>query len=55
LLAFARQQMLAPRIVNLNECVASMGELLRRALGESITIRVQLEQIPINYTHIPHV
>ncbi len=42
LLAFARQQMLAPRIVNLNECVASMGELLRRALGESITIRVQL-------------
>jgi len=42
LLAFARQQMLAPRIVNLNECVARMGELLRRMLGESITIRMQL-------------
>ncbi len=42
LLAFARQQILAPRIVNLNECVASMGELLRRTLGESITIRMQL-------------
>jgi PAS domain S-box-containing protein len=42
LLAFARQQMLAPRVVNLNECVASMGELLRRTLGESITIRMQL-------------
>jgi signal transduction histidine kinase len=34
--------MLAPRVVNLNECVASMGELLRRTLGESITIRMQL-------------
>ncbi len=42
LLAFARQQMLAPGVVNLNECVASMGELLRRTLGESITIRMQL-------------
>jgi PAS domain S-box-containing protein len=42
LLAFARQQMLAPRHVNLNECVANMGELLRRALGESVTIRMQL-------------
>jgi len=42
LLAFSRQQMLAPRIVNLNECVANMGELLRRTLGESIVIRMQL-------------
>jgi PAS domain S-box-containing protein len=42
LLTFARQQMLAPRILNLNECVASMGELLRRTLGESVTIRTQL-------------
>jgi PAS domain S-box-containing protein len=42
LLAFARQQMLAPRTVNLNESVASMGELLRRTLGEAITIRMQL-------------
>ena len=43
LLAFARQQMLAPRVVNMNECITGMGELLRRALGESITIRMQLE------------
>src|SRR5262249_331108 len=42
LLTFARQQMLAPRIVNLNECIASMGELLRRALGESVAVRMQL-------------
>ena len=42
LLTFARQQMLAPRTVNLNECVASMGELLRRTLGESVTVRMQL-------------
>jgi PAS domain S-box-containing protein len=43
LLAFARQQMLAPRVVNMNECITGMGELLRRALGESITIRMQLD------------
>jgi len=42
LLAFARQQMLAPRIVDVNACVAGMGELLRRALGESITVRTKL-------------
>jgi nitrogen-specific signal transduction histidine kinase/CheY-like chemotaxis protein len=42
LLAFARQQMLAPRVVDVNECVAGMGELLRRALGESISVRMQL-------------
>src|SRR5262249_26476649 len=29
--------------VNMNECITGMGELLRRALGESITIRMQLE------------
>jgi PAS domain S-box-containing protein len=42
LLAFARQQMLAPRVVDVNECVAGMGELLRRTLGQSTSVRMQL-------------
>ncbi len=42
LLAFARQQMLMPRRVDLNDHVAHMGELLRRTLGEGIVVRMQL-------------
>jgi PAS domain S-box-containing protein len=42
LLAFARQQMLMPRRVDLNDHVAHMGELLRRTLGEGIAVRMQL-------------
>ncbi len=36
LLAFSRQSPLSPRVVNLNELVASMSELLRRTLGERV-------------------
>ncbi|HEY5009425.1 MAG TPA: ATP-binding protein [Caulobacteraceae bacterium] len=36
LLAFSRQSPLSPRMVNLNELVASMSELLRRTLGEQV-------------------
>ncbi len=42
LLAFARQQMLMPRRVELNDHVAQMGELLRRTLGAGIAVRMQL-------------
>jgi len=42
LLAFSRQSPLAPRVVNLNELVASMSELLRRTLGEQIALETVL-------------
>ena len=38
LLAFARQQSLQPRSLDLGSCVASMTELLKRTLGESVEI-----------------
>ena len=38
LLAFARKQTLVPEIVDLNQLVLGMTELLRRTLGETITI-----------------
>ena len=62
LLAFARQQTVAPRILDLNETVAGMLTMLRRLIGENInlawrpgknlgTVRIdpsQLDQILIN-------
>nr|WP_227494303.1 hybrid sensor histidine kinase/response regulator [Ramlibacter pallidus] len=44
LLAFARQQPLAPQGVDLNALVQSLRELVRRTAGESITLDVQLEE-----------
>jgi PAS domain S-box-containing protein len=38
LLAFSRKQALAPAVVDINRLVADMSELLRRSLGESISI-----------------
>ncbi|QSQ26008.1 response regulator [Pyxidicoccus parkwayensis] len=38
LLAFARQQPLDPRVINLGRLVRGMDELLRRALGEDIEL-----------------
>ena len=38
MLAFSRQQVLQPRIVNLNSIVAETDKLLRRLIGEDITI-----------------
>jgi PAS domain S-box-containing protein len=42
LLAFARQQVLEPKVVDLNGLVAGMFELLRRSLTGEIDIRLQL-------------
>ncbi len=41
LLAFSRQQVLAPRIVDLNEILAGMGKLLDRVIGEDIDLRTR--------------
>jgi PAS domain S-box-containing protein len=38
LLAFARKQTIAPRILDLNDAVAGMLKLLRRLIGEDITL-----------------
>ena len=42
LLAFSRQQPLAPKRLNPNRLVASMGELMRRTLGETVQIETVL-------------
>ncbi|SEI64666.1 PAS domain S-box-containing protein [Pseudomonas sp. NFR16] len=42
LLAFARRQSLNPRPVDVNRMVVSMEELLRRTIGESIELEVDL-------------
>jgi signal transduction histidine kinase/CheY-like chemotaxis protein len=44
LLAFARKQHLAPRVVGLNELVSNMGDLLLQTLGVTIRIETVLEK-----------
>jgi two-component system cell cycle sensor histidine kinase/response regulator CckA len=44
LLAFARQQTLRPRIVDLNQAVEGMGELLKRLLGSRVRLTVHLQE-----------
>ena len=44
LLAFARRQQLAPRVVALNDAVAALAPLLRRTLGRSVSLRLDLEE-----------
>ena len=44
LLAFARQQPLAPQRVDLNQLVQSLRELVRRTTGESIVLETQLQE-----------
>jgi nitrogen-specific signal transduction histidine kinase/CheY-like chemotaxis protein len=41
LLAYARRQMIAPRIVNLNQLVLNMENLLRRLIGEHIDLETR--------------
>jgi two-component system cell cycle sensor histidine kinase/response regulator CckA len=42
LLAFSRQQVLEPRVLDLNDVVAGMDKLLRRLIGEDIELRTLL-------------
>ncbi len=46
LLAFSRQQSLAPQSLDANELVAGLSELLRRTLGESIVLETVLTDEP---------
>ncbi|MET0594924.1 MAG: PAS domain S-box protein, partial [Polyangiaceae bacterium] len=64
LLAFSRQQMLAPAVVDLNEVVGQMDTMLRRLIGEDVDLRAvtlpflgkvkvdrgQIEQVIMNLT-----
>src|SRR5262249_24917742 len=40
LLAFSRQQVLEPRVLDLNEIMKDMDKLLRRVIGEDIELRM---------------
>src|SRR2546421_3075940 len=42
LLAFSRQQVLAPQVLDVNELVANMEKLLRRLIGEDVELRTAL-------------
>jgi len=42
LLAFSRQQVLAPRVLDLNDVVGEVERLLRRLIGEDVTLRTVL-------------
>ncbi|HXE90458.1 MAG TPA: PAS domain S-box protein [Terriglobales bacterium] len=43
LLAFSRRQVLAPRVLNVNELLAELGEMLPRLIGEDIKVRMVLQ------------
>jgi PAS domain S-box-containing protein len=42
LLAFSRRQTLAPRVTEINRLIAGMSELLRRSLGERVSVETVL-------------
>lgn len=46
LLAFGRQQVLKPRLVDLNQSVGEIAQLLERTLGENIALKVELDARP---------
>jgi two-component system cell cycle sensor histidine kinase/response regulator CckA len=43
LLAFSRQQILEPRVIQLNDIITDVEKLLRRVIGEDIELRVDLD------------
>lgn len=44
LLAFARKQIIAPRLVNLNELIRESESIIRRLIGEGITLLLRLKK-----------
>src|SRR5437868_8093873 len=46
LLAFSRQQVVAPRVVSLNAVVESLQKILRRVIGEDVELATQLTPEP---------
>jgi two-component system cell cycle sensor histidine kinase/response regulator CckA len=46
LLAFSRQQVIAPEVIDLRATVDGVGSMLARMIGEDITLRVQLADEP---------
>ena len=47
LLAFSRKQVLAPRVLDLNEAVSELEKMIRRLLGEHIEFDLVLETTPV--------
>ena len=47
LLAFSRQQVIEPRLVNLNDVIASSEKMLRRLIGEDIEVQTTLSSLPL--------
>jgi PAS domain S-box-containing protein len=43
LLAYSRKQILAPRVVDLNECVTELDKMLTRLIGEDLEFRTRLD------------
>ena len=46
LLAFSRQQVLAPRVINVNEVVIETDKMLRRLIGEDVRLSMTLDSDP---------
>jgi hypothetical protein len=46
LLAFSRHQLLTPRVIDLNSVLAGTELILRRTLGDDITLHIDLEAAP---------
>jgi signal transduction histidine kinase len=49
LLAFSRQQPLAPTALDVNNLISDVSELLRRSLGEPIKLNAVLAQRPVDH------
>jgi two-component system cell cycle sensor histidine kinase/response regulator CckA len=47
LLAFSRQQVIEPRLINLNDIVTSSEKMLRRLIGEDIEVQTTLSSTPL--------
>jgi PAS domain S-box-containing protein len=47
LLAFSRQQVIEPRLINLNDIVESSEKMLRRLIGEDIEVQTTLASTPL--------